>query len=358
MRRAAVVREAWRNVLGGTARAGLLALVLAVVVVGLQLADLRTVRGITAQVDAFRAAGADVLVLSATGQVDGERCALLASQPNVVAAGALRKDVDQFAATLPSSSIPSFAVTPGFPGVLLPDGGPVATGVVLSRDLADALGLGPGDRLGLLGGDSTVAAVYDYPQDGRTAGYGYALLAPTTERAPFDACWVREWPRTPETEALLRGVRVAGTPDQDAPAPELTQLNSSLGQELDAAELFAGRATRWFPLVAFGLAMALAAGATRLRRLEIASARHLGVTATDQVLVLLCETVLWAGPVLLAGAVSAAVVVAGGHPDDVLPMLALGALAPVAGVLGAAAGVGAAALTIRESDLLRFFKER
>lgn len=357
MRWASVVREAWRNVTSGTARSGLIAAVLVVLAVMLQLADLLTVQSLVERVREFRAAGADILVYTSTGRVDGTRCELLAQQPNVLAVGAVRRGVDRFAAALPASSIPAFDVTPGFPAVLGADGDR-RPGVVVSRELADTLSLGQGDALQLLDGKATVAAVYAYPEDGRTTGYGYALLMPGADRQPFDACWVREWPRTEMTEQLLRGVGTAAAVPDDAPAPELTQLNSSLGRSLDAAASFQGRATRLAPLVALLVAGAACFGITRMRRLELASARHLGVRASAQVLGVVLESVAWALPVGLAGLLTAAWVAADGRVGAVPVVLGLGALAPIATVIGGTLGAAAAAATIRERNLLRYLKER
>lgn len=358
MRGAAITREAWRNVLSGTSRTGILAVVLIVVAVGFQLADLLTVRGITDRVDAFRAAGADILVYSSTGGIDPARCELLAAQPTVIAAGATRRGPDSFAAALPASSIPTYAVTPGFPGVLLESADAPGAGVVLARDLADTLDLEAADTLRLLDGAAPVAGIYDYPQDGRTTGYGYALLAPTTDTAPFDACWVREWPLTETTEMLLRGVTTTSTATADAPSPELTQLNSSLGRSLDAERLFDTRTTRWAPLLALAVAAAVGFASTRLRRLEIASGRHLGVTTSAQVLGSLLESAAWGVPVALAAALSAAVVTASGQAGDIGATLGLGALAPLATIIGGSVGAAVATATIRERQLLRYLKER
>ncbi len=353
-----IAREAWRNVLCGTSRTGIVAAVLVVVAVGFQLADLLTVRGITDRVDAFRAAGADVLVYSSVGGIDPRRCELLAAQPTVIAAGAVRRDPDRFAAVLPASSIPTYAVTPGFPGVLLGTAGDPGPGVVVSRDLADALGLTSADTLQLVDATAPVAAVYDYPQDGRATGFGYAMLAPTRDLAPFDACWVREWPLTESTAMLLRGVGTTSAGTADAPSPELTQLNTSQGRHLDAEGLFATRATRWAPLLALVVAAGVGFASTRLRRLEIASGRHLGVSMSAQVLGSLLESAAWAAPVALAAALSAAAVAAGGHAGDVVATLGLGALAPLATIVGGVVGGAVATATVRERQLLRYLKER
>ena len=358
MRHAAIAREAWRNILSGTARTGLLAVVLIATAVGFQLADLLTVRGITERAAAFRAAGADILVYSSTGGIDPVRCSLLAEQPDVIAAGATRREPDRFAAALPASSIPTFAVTAGFPGVLLGDHAAQSAGVVLSRDLAETLDLTIGDTLRVLDGAAPVTGVYDYPQDGRTTGFGYALLTPTADTAPFDACWVREWPQSETTEMLLRGVTTTGTPEADAPTPELSQLNSTLGRRLDATALFTARTTRWAPLLALLAAAAVGFTAARLRRLEIASARHLGVSTTAQSLGAVLESAAWALPVALVGAVSAAWVAAGGQASDVASTLVLGALAPVATIIGGTVGAVVATATVRERQLLRYLKER
>ena len=65
MRWRAITREAWRNVVSGTSRAGIVAVVLVTAAVGLLLTDLFAVRGIVDRVDEFRSGGAPLGVQSA-----------------------------------------------------------------------------------------------------------------------------------------------------------------------------------------------------------------------------------------------------------------------------------------------------
>lgn len=357
----AITREAWRNVVTGTARAGILATVLVATTLGLVLADLFAVRGIVERVDEFRSAGADVLVFAADGGVDPVRCERVAEAPGALAAGAIRRAADRYAATMPGSSIPTYTVTPGFAAVLT-DAPVAGAGVALSRELATTLDAAPGDTLRILentsGSTATrVATVYDYPADGRTSGFGFAMLTPAVDGGHFDACWVRQWPQSHETELLLRSVAVADA-DGDAAPPELTQLNTTLGRQLDATSLFLERPTRWLPLVALVIAAAVGFTSVRLRRLEIASARHLRVPRGAQILGGVLESCAWAVPVLLAGALAGAWVASSGVAADRASTMALAMLAPLSAVLGGTAGVVAGIVSIRERELLRYLKER
>lgn len=361
MRWRAITREAWRNVVSGTSRAGIVAVVLVTAAVGLLLTDLFAVRGIVDRVDEFRSAGADVLVFSAASGVDPVRCEGIASAPGVHAAGAVRRDPDRYISTMPGSSIPTYEVSPGFAAVVhaAPAEG---VGVVLSRELATTLQVVPGGGVHVLADGSgpaptRVAGVYDYPADGRMSGFGFAMLVPTLDHGPFDACWVRQWPQSAETEVLLRSVAVADA-GTDATPPELTQLNTSLGRQLDARALFLERPTRWLPLVGLLVAAAVGFAVVRLRRLEIASARHLRVPHGAQVLGVVLESCAWAVPVLLVGALAGAWVASSGVAADRGSTMALAMLAPIGVVLGGIAGSVLGVVSVRERALLRYLKER
>lgn len=351
-------REAWRNVLSGAARPKLLAVLAMLVVLAAQLADLSAVWVGQNRAEQYRAAGADVLVLQAQGGIDPARCNALSDVPGVDAAGAIRAAAPQHAASAPGSSIPSFEVTSGFAAVLAPqaegDAAPSGAGAILSSEAAAMLSARPGDQLRFIEGATTVAAVYAYPADGRMQGLGYALLMPTTELGAYDACWMRAWPADDAHQVLLQTVASGAS---ETP-PELRQLNPRLGAVLDAASIFEERPTRWLPLAAAGVLAAIGAGAVLLRRLELASARHLGVSGEAVTAITVLETALWLIPAMLVSLVTGAAAAAALGPEDVAAGLGLALLAPVAGAVGAFLGSGITARLIDERHVYRAFRQR
>ncbi len=357
MRPAELTREAWRNVLTGTARAGLLAFALVVVVVGAGVLDLLQVRAITTRADEFRASGADVLVLDAAGHVDPVRCELLAGQPGIEAAGAMRAAPVRRLAPLPQDAIPAFEVTPGLPALLAPSDPPRGTGVVLSSALATTLGTETGRPLLTDAGATTIAGVYEYPDDGRRYGYSYALLDPVTPSGAFDSCWIRQWPANGAATTLLMTALTAGADDPSLAPPQISQLNPTLGITYDATSAFRERGTRWAPLGAFALAAAVGWLATWLRRLELATALHLGQSRPAQIVGLWLETAAWIAPSLAATLLTAAVAAARAPAGDLRLVVLLAALPAAAAAIGALAGVTLAASTARQR-LWTLVKER
>lgn len=353
----AIRREAWRGVASGAARTVLLGIVAAAVILVAQLVDLAVVRADDLRAEGFRMAGADVLVLQAQGGIDAGRCAALATVPGVDGAGAIRAAAPRFAAAAPASSIPAFEVTPGFPSVLAPPADDAAlsgAGVLLSAEAATMLDVAAGDALPLIDGEARVADVYEYPSDGRMLGLGYAMLLPTLEEGPFDACWMRAWPVTDAHQVLLQTSATGAT----EAAPELRQLNARLGATLDAAAAFDERPSRWLPLAAALVLAAIGAGSVLLRRLELASARHLGVTRAATTAIALLEAALWLVPGILAALLAGATAAASLGAEDVGAGLWLATLAPLGGVLGALVGTGVAAALIDERAVYRAFRQR
>lgn len=338
----------------GAANAVVLAMMIAALVVASQVADLLAARGIIDRAEAFRAAAADVLVLDAPAAIDGDRCAALGKLAGVQAAGAVRSDAPAFAAAAPTSSIPVWEVTAGVPEVF--GATPDRAGMVVSHDVAEHLGIRQGEALQLTDRQTTVAAEYASPQDGRRSGFGFAMLSPTTDRAPFDACLVRAWPASDAVANVLPTAVLPGA--AEGQALQVVQWNTSLGATYDADRAFRERPTRFLPVVVFVISVAIGIGSLRLRRLELATARHLGTASADLVAMRVLEAMLWLLPVVVVGAVAAAALAASLGPADVATGLALAAWSPLAAALGVLAGVGIAAGDVGPRDIYRAFKER
>jgi hypothetical protein len=362
MRAASVCSEAWRNIVTGTTRAGLLGLVFVAVVGLISLADVRTVVSVLQGAAQFRAAGAGVRALSAPGAVDGRRCDALSGTGAIDHAGAIRQGDPVRILNMPSSQITVIEATPDLIGMLPVIARPVVaddtieSGVWLSADLAGMLGATPGTVLHTASGDATVAGVYTWPDDGRARDLGYALIAPVPPDGAFDACWAEVWPAGDEAGGLVF-MSVAGSTQQQARV-STGQLNMSLGTSYDATRLLTTRLTGPAPWVAALVGLALGYAAIRARRLEIASALHARVRRSDATWQQVLEALAW----VLA---SSAIVACGllwaarlGNPDPGWSTWITGirivAAAAASTILGTLLGV----TSTREHHLFRYSKDR
>lgn len=354
---AAICREAWRDVVTGTSRTMLFALLLASLVLGLGAADLVTVRALTAAAERYQAAGASIITLDAPGRIDPTACEMLASVPGVRAAGAVRAGTEPLtAAALPSSTIPVMNVTPGLPEVLRAQ--LHGSGMVLSGQVATSLALSAGDDLRTSEATVPVAGVYDYPEDGRRAGLGFAALLPTTDSAAFDQCWVDIWPTSPQTPVLLQMTLLPSDGTETEQLPVLAQLNSTLGTTFDGGVRLDARATRFAPWLVLGLGGGLGYLSVRVRRTSLASALHAGTSRNDLGAVVALEVISWILPPAL---IAASVMVIGanlGSDHDTTSTLVLGSRVVIAGLLGPLLGSTLAFAQTRERHLFRYFKDR
>ena len=164
--------------------------------------------------------------------------------------------------------------------------GSSSTGAFISREVADEFGIHEGkvrpETIDTDQGQAEVAGIYDYPADGRRPGLGYALLLPDSTEAAFDECWVASWPQTAEIRTLIRSASDTNGTGSTTEQPIVAQLNTRNGTFFDGPEQFNERITRLAgPVALFGGAV-LGYLFVRLRRLELAAARHSGVRPVDQ----------------------------------------------------------------------------
>lgn len=359
MRFGAVATEAWLNLRSGTSRGVLWAALLTVILVVLTAFEVFSVGQLQAEATAFRAAGGTLLTYTAQGEIDGARCDAISKVPSVVGAGAIRAaPANETAIELPSTTIPTFDVSPTFGGFTALGSPPANQGVLISDELAAALHLQRGSTLRLQSGNTRVAGVYGYPQDGRAPGYGYAIMIPTDTEQAFDQCWVESWPTNTTIEGLLTAVLTQNSASGTGPTPVLAQLNSSLGQRFDGSELFANRLSRFAPLVAVLAGVLLGLTSIRLRRLELSSARHAGVSARAMIVQTFIETLAWVVVsmcILLAASTIAAATSQLG-PAGLVEAVA--AHVYLLGGAGALVGAIAATAATSPAQLFRYFKER
>lgn len=357
MRAVEVLREAMRDVASGAA-AGITFAVLCAVLVGGTAAALSADR--VDDVDAARRyvdAGAATLIERADGRIDGAACDALARLGSVRASGAVRRVSDELvAASLPRSSVPTSAISPGFGRVLDISGRSDGAGIVVSADVARRLGASVGDAVPTPTVSTRIIGVYSYPDDGRDQELAYAVLEPDARRSgPYDECWATVWPDDTSVASALARTVLHGAGGEDEAHPTLAQLNPTLGIHFVAH--------RAIPQVAGGAAAAafgLVIGAAFVlrRRLALASDRHVGVRKIAQLGSQLAQAAVWS---VVGCAVAVPVVLGLVHrlpSGDGAPVVLSAIRVLACGLCGVAAGVIVAVSLVRERSLFRYFSQR
>jgi hypothetical protein len=293
--------------------------------------------------------------VEASVAIDATTCEGIASVSGVRAGGAIRQADSPLAAlALPGSTLPAFEVTPSFARLL--GISKAGEGILLSRSLAHRLGIEAGGELPLTTGTAFVLGIFDWPDDGRRAGLGYAVLIPTATTKVFDECWAETWPETKQLPGLLRSTTIPEKLDPASP-PEVGSVNESLGTRFQGGERFADRLTRFSPFLGLIAAGLITTIATRARRLEIAAALHFGVRRVDAAAMALIETVAAVAPA--AALTLAASAFVGQHtPSDAKVMMGIGLHVAAGLTAGALVGTMSASWSIRSGNLLSYFKNR
>ena len=368
MRGTSLWREVGRNLATGTTRAVTFGICLAVIVGALCTAELGTIRDILNSEREYRASGADITILTATGRIDGRACEQLATAHGITAAGAIRDTQTRLSPTvLPDAPIPISEISPGFRQLV---GARPRAGIDLGPEAQHALSARPGSQLATTMGAVTVAGSYAYPDDGRRAGLSYAALVPSLSQVPFDECWVRQWPQSDDVNSLLLlsmipqaqqptgSGAIDSSSDSTTEPPSFSQLNVTLGARFAGLKSFEARVTQWAPLVAAIAAFGLAYVSIRMRRLQFASALHAGVARSDHLLIALAETAVWVAGGLIVVFPAAAVTAANATLQDREATFALGGAVVLAAGAGGVLGAFIAAALTREKHLFRYFKDR
>lgn len=358
MRPSEIGREAARNLATGTSHALLLVVTTAVLVCGLSILELGAISGLVQSAQQFQQRGGSISILTAEGSVNGRVCDLLADQPGVRAAGAIStSETPLRLSAIPQNPLTYFTASPGFSTMLPAATGQQQPGLLLPEAVADDLGLRIGDPLPTASGPSILGGTYDYPDDGRPPGMGYAAISPTNADRTFDACWIDAFPVNQATIDLLYTTVIADSPLSDS-GPKLTQHNTSMGKATEPVRAFNARTSIWNPVVGFVLGAVMGVGAVWLRRLEIASALHSGIRKIDQLAMFTLELSAW---VSVAALVTAPVILIGARhfPDaDHQAVIFTAALIPAMTCAGALLGGLAAVVAVRERRLFAYFKGR
>lgn len=351
-----VIREAWENILSGTTHALRYALILQAMLGLLVLAELTSIDTILVRAADYRSSGGSVTTLEATARIDGAACDALGELPGVQEAGALRaEDTPLVLPVLPRGPVNAYTVTDGLVALVgaEQDYGP---GLIFSESVAATLGRAIGAELTTTSGITRVRGTYAWPDDGRRAGYSFATLIPAGANALYDECWVQAWPVPQNLLALLHLTVVPSQDDASHVTPG--RLNTTLSSAFNGGTQFSERVTQlaWVAASTSGLLVGIVS--LRTRRLELASARHVGVSHTAQHLQVLLESGAWTATTaaFLAGTVSIVVARSSGLDDATLVTAATHIALP--GLMSTLLGAQTAVMTTREKHLFRYFKER
>lgn len=350
-----VLSEAYRNVVSGTARALPLAILLAAIAAGLAIVDARSIIGIERKAADFVSSGSSVRVMVARGTTDAAACERLDTVDGVRSAGALREADAVVLRAMIANPIPAYAVTPGLVEIL---GGTAAgpSGAWLPTGLAKTLGVKPGQELATTAGTLTVAGTYDYPDDGRDNRLTYAALLPQPATGRFDECWADVWPLSEERNNLLYSGLAVDTTTTDPVT--IGQLNTSRGTRFDGVGEFAGRTTRWALPGCVLAGLLLGFVAIRIRRLEMASALHMGESRRAILATVLIETAAWALGALVLAAAALAVGVTARNSADPVAVYLVDIRGPAAAASATLIGAVSALFTVHERHLFAYFKNR
>ena len=350
----ALLSEAWRDCLSGTARVGILTVLATALVGGAICADAFALRSLSVEAASFRAHLGSVRVLQSQGGIDGATCDALSRIPGVRAGAVRSVESGLSPLALPASSLPLYEVTPGTVSLL---GTTTAdpTGILLPEQVAEDLGTTQGALLPLAHGQAEVAGTYPWDEnDGRRPGYAYAALAPVPAMGTFDECWYESWPHSDDVDALVRSTLV-GSDDQNA---QVLAMNPTRGTTFDAAGRLRQRPTWLAWIAASAIGAALGAAATWWRRLEIASALHAGLRTSDTTVLQLFEAVAWVGGAFILTSGICLTILSGAAPDDRSDLIRLVTAEGICAASWTLIGVVIASMTIRERQLFTFFKGR
>jgi hypothetical protein len=372
MRLRSIFSEAMRNIACGTTHAVAMFLIASLaggLLGGYEVMSVLQLEGTAAtRINSY----ADVRTVVG-GAVDGSVCDRLSTVANGPSTSGAMRAGDQITPTsTPGKDIASYEVTPGMLGLMIAGKGGNqrtgqadvagnrkidATGVWVSTDVANDIGLTRGSRFETDQGNTTVAGVFSWPNDGRDTRFAYAVITPVSpDDGTFEECWAKQWPGGDELDSMLYStVNITGSQNTSV---GVTQLNKGFDLHYDAPASYANRTTRWLPYVGGVLGILIGVISIRRRRLEYAGALHSGQCKSAQLLEIAVETAVWSGLAAISVISVLAAVCARMSVSDPTAVFLAAIRTPLAfwaGIMLASIGAGAA---VRESQLFRFFKNR
>ncbi|KFJ01062.1 hypothetical protein BPORC_1650 [Bifidobacterium porcinum] len=229
-------------------------------------------------------------------------------------------------------------------------------GIWISTDVSHDFGLVKGSVMQTNRGDMTIAGVFSWPNDGRDTRFAYAAMIPVSASSgEFTECWAKQWPVSEQTNYLLYSTAiVSGTGGNTTVA----QVNKSFDSRYNAYSSYNNRMTVWLPYVSLSVGVIAGVISVRRRRLEYAGALHVGQTKGAQLLEMILETLIWAGLATIACLALLCAYCWRMSTDGWMNIFIAACRIPATGFAGAMAATFLAGLSVRESQLLRFFKSR
>ncbi len=350
----ALLREVSRNLTSGTSRLGAFFSVAAVSVSLILLSDVLTITRIVDEAIEYRGSGSAVVTLAVPGRINGESCEALTEVPNVLAAGAMRESGKVSATTLPGEPLDLYTTTPTFAQVLGADDN--GEGVYVPTDVATSLGA---ISIPIADGPVPVRGIYAYPPDGRRAGFGWAVLSPTSpDDGVFDECWALAWPQRTDLRQLMLSAVTPATGGGSTEQPQVSQLNTKYGLTFAGTTAYQTRITQYAPHVVFLIGLMLGSIAVWNRRVEIASNLHAGGTRGVLYLQQLIETIAWSLPAAAAGWLLGFFASANTAPTELTSLTIRSAEIVIAFFAGTLAGAVIGFASVREGRLWRYVKGR
>jgi len=292
MRFRSLIGEAIRNITTGTARAGLLAIILVVASTALLMIDAAAIAGLQSRAHNIRDHAGAIRVLVAKNAIDPAACSNLSHLESIDHAGPIWQLDPIRLLALPRVDIPVFLLSPGVARTV---GIPSARtgGKYIPETLATRWHAGEGSQLDTSNGPITLDGVFRYPEDdGRDPRLANAIVivGETTSRA--SECWYGVWPPSNAVDQFAFGA--IATAGQGDAAPQVAPLNPTVGQQFNFSREYTDRVTALAaPAVALVFALVAFGGMTR-RRMEIAGNLHAGARRRDIITITAIEAALWA----------------------------------------------------------------
>lgn len=335
-----LLSEAWRNLASGASLALVLATCTAFTVLALGELENQAVSALDSKARSYVDSGASTYVLTSEANIDPAACERLTETTRVDIAGALRRGQSVGLTTLPAAPVQVSEVTPGFISFLQVP--PIQrAGVLVSEGLAEEVMPDNAARQNSARPRQvpplTVAGVYPWPEDGRSADLQYAVVAPVPKTGRFDQCWARSVdPADKPLDLLLTTlVRPPDSPGDAVPA----QLNRDLGEAFTARTDFETRGTRYAWMIAGISVLLVAMTALRRRATELTNAKDCGIPIGAIATQMTLEALIWAalGSTIALSALTIANFTHG-KGDIVWDLLALDTRVAVSAISGALVG--------------------
>jgi hypothetical protein len=326
-----------------------------------------TLVGVVKKAEQYQASGASIQVITAPNQVNPQVCDSLTQVQGINQAGAIKSTkVNVTPSVLPQGSIPLSYVSSNFIKMLdLVEYRPDVLGIYVSTTVAKRVGRGAGESFMTVdNGEVFIRGIYNYPDDGRNGGLGYAILAPSTtenagsEQGDYDACWANIWSENRKETGLLWQTIDGSSENSDAANKiDIQQLNGKYGAEFFGFKDYQQSAIKHIALWVLVITIIIGFIGVRLRRLELTSTLHAGIDKFSLLRMLLYESLAPLSMVLIT-ALPAFLLLIYTITEDRMAFILVGIQIGAAGIVGYVFGTTLGGLMTQEKHLFKYFKNR